>query len=156
MGPRPPGRLRRPTVMCPIPRERADAVVAQSAARHLTPALPTSSPPPLHAPRMQLPPPCVCHAFILYVAATLRRSSFPFPLRSPLLFCCHASSPSPLFPDHPVVVRTGNQTPTFPSPRTTPLELTSWTSGPGASSSPATLPPLHRPSSIPPVASLEL
>jgi hypothetical protein len=41
-------------------------------------------------------------------------------------------------PDHPSSFEPGNQTPTFPSPRRTPLELAPRTSGPGASSSPAT------------------
>jgi hypothetical protein len=61
----------------------------------------------------------------------------------------------------------GTRTPTFPSPCSTPLELVSSISGPGASSSPAALPPLHWPPltaasgappapSTPPVVSLEL
>jgi hypothetical protein len=54
------------------------------------------------------------------------------PLYSALL------SPSPPFPTTPLSSEPGNRTPTFPSPRRTPLELTPWTSGPGASSSLAT------------------
>jgi hypothetical protein len=100
-----------------LPRKHVDAAVAQSAARHLTPALPTSFSPPLHAPRMQPPPPHACHAFILYVATTPRRSSFLFPLHSPLLFCCRASSPSPPFPEHPVIVRTEEPEPPPSPPR---------------------------------------
>jgi hypothetical protein len=38
-------------------------------------------------------------------------------------------------PDHPSLFEPGNQTPTFPSARMTPLELASRNSGPGASSS---------------------
>jgi hypothetical protein len=46
-----------------------------------------------------------------------RRSSFLFPLDSPLLFCCRASSPSPPFPEHPVIVRTGEPEPPPSPPR---------------------------------------
>jgi hypothetical protein len=42
-------------------------------------------------------------------------------------------------PDHPPSFEPGNQTPTFPSPRRTLLELALRISGPGASSSPATI-----------------
>jgi hypothetical protein len=116
-----------------------------------------------------------CSRHLLVCATPL--SSTDLPRRGEVLFCflsaCLCSSVAVRacrhhrFPTTPSSSEPGNQAPTFPTPCRTPLELTPWTSGPRASSSPATLPLLHRPPSTaafgappapstPPVASPEL
>jgi hypothetical protein len=125
LGPRPPGRLRRPTAVCPIPR-------APTPRWHSRPPA-TSSP---HAAHAAATSSCVSRLYPLRSCHT--KAKFPF-VSSPL-----ASAPFlPLelaittLPDHPSSSEPRNQTPTFPSPRRTPLELALRTSGPGARSSPA-------------------
>jgi hypothetical protein len=131
LGLRPLGHLHWPTTACPIPRAptrarrrhggtvgrpppRADAVNRPA----------TSSPRVAHAAATSL---CVPHLYPLrscHVGA-----EFPFvfsPLASATLL------------DHPLSSESGNQTPTFPSPRRTLLVLTPRTSSPGTSSSPTT------------------
>jgi hypothetical protein len=141
LGLRPLGHLRWPTAACPIPRAPTRARPRRGGTvGRLPPHVDAANRPATSAPRD-------AHA-----AATSLCVPHLYPLRSchvgaefPLVFSPLASAPLlsleltiATLPDHPLSSESGNQTPTFPSPCRTLLVLTPRTSGPRASSSPAT------------------
>jgi hypothetical protein len=151
LGPRPPGCLRQPTTACPVPctpararRRRGGTVGRPSPRTGAADQLATSAPCAAYAAATSS---CVPRLYPLrsYHAGV----EFLFvssPLASALLLPLELAVAT-LFPTTPSLSEPGNHTPTFPSPCRTLLELAPWTSGPRASSSPATFPPLHRPPS---------
>jgi hypothetical protein len=140
---RPPGRLCQPTTTCPIPRvatrvcQRRGVTVGRPPPHaDATDHLATSAPRAAHAAATsscvsRLYPLLSCHvgAEFLFVSSSLASA----------LLLPRELAVTTLFPTTPSSSEPRNQAPTFPSTRRTPLELTPWTSGPRASSSPATI-----------------
>jgi hypothetical protein len=154
------------------PSMPAHGRVSRTAHAHVSASTPRwhSRPPATSAPRTEhaaTTSSCVPRLYPLrscYAEATF--FSVSSLLASALLLPCESAVATISRPPYRRLNR-GTRPPTFPSLHSTPLELAPWTSGPGASSSLAALPLLHRPlstaafgaplaPSTPPVASPKL